>query len=375
MRVPRLVGLMAVDARERPARRACSEPPPDRPDLSIDRRRRTSYGSTADPGRGAARTPSSPCGSTSARASGGGAGVREPRGPHPPRRAAARTGGAARRPPSSRDAQLPSRRTVRGRLHRAAQLSLKPRCSATTPPVRLRQATFDQPASLQPVGEGGLVGPGADGLGEIDVRVRVGGHRAGDRRQRPHQVLGVDGAERRPGRVRELADHDPAAGPGHPVQLAQRRVRVLHVAQPEGDRHGVEGVVLEGQLRRVARGERQPGVLALADPEHAEGEVAGHDVGAGARRRAATRCRCRPPGRGSSARAGRRPPSRPPCATGGPGRGTARRWSGRTVPPRRRTSRRLRAAACPGMRGSRGHCGRRPPSSTRAGTPCGRPRR
>src|SRR5690242_20983183 len=55
----------------------------------------------------------------------------------------------------------------------------------------------------------------------------------------------VDRAERRPGRRAELADDDPAAGAGDSQQLAQTRVGVDDVAQPEGDRHRVERVVGE----------------------------------------------------------------------------------------------------------------------------------
>ena len=53
------------------------------------------------------------------------------------------------------------------------------------------------------------------------------------------------------GRVAELADHQPAAGPGHPGHLAQRGVGVVHVAQRERDRHRVEGGVGERQPQRV----------------------------------------------------------------------------------------------------------------------------
>ena len=63
-------------------------------------------------------------------------------------------------------------------------------------------------------GEAGLVGPRPDRLREVDVGLRVGGHGAGDRRERLHEVLEVDGAERRPGRRAELAHDDAAPGTG-----------------------------------------------------------------------------------------------------------------------------------------------------------------
>ena len=86
------------------------------------------------------------------------------------------------------------------------------RCSATMPPVRSRHCTRCQPAASMRRASVGLVRPGPDRLGEVDVRVRVAGHPAGDGRQRPHQILGVDGPPRRPRRPAELADHQPAAG-------------------------------------------------------------------------------------------------------------------------------------------------------------------
>ena len=92
------------------------------------------------------------------------------------------------------------------------------------PPVRFRQPTSTQPAA-EMVGEPGLVGPGADRLGEVDVGVRVGRDPPGHRRQRPHQVAEVEPAERRVDRSAELADHQAPARPGDPGHLPQRRRR------------------------------------------------------------------------------------------------------------------------------------------------------
>ena len=68
---------------------------------------------------------------------------------------------------------------------------------------------------------------------------------------------------RPPGRVTRRISRSPAE-------------RVDDVAQPEGDRDGVEGVVGERQLGAVAGRERQVRPGLLADLEHAEGEVARH---------------------------------------------------------------------------------------------------
>src|SRR5947208_17112656 len=80
------------------------------------------------------------------------------------------------------------------------------------------------------VGEGRLVRPGPDRLGQVDVGVWTRGDRAGDRRQRTHQVLDVGDPEGVPGGVAELADDEPAAGPGHSAHLAQAGERVDDVA-------------------------------------------------------------------------------------------------------------------------------------------------
>src|SRR5690242_21181218 len=47
-------------------------------------------------------------------------------------------------------------------------------------------------------GQFDLVGPLEDRLGQVHVRVRVGAHLPGHRGERAHQVVQVDGPERRP---------------------------------------------------------------------------------------------------------------------------------------------------------------------------------
>ncbi len=127
MRVPRPVGLMAVDARASARARGPFVDAPDRPDFRltvVDHVvRRYPRPGTEVPRHSVVHVwfGSGP--------GEGGGGVREPRrAGAAPGRAGAGTGGARRAP------------------RRGTQLSLKPRCSATTPPVRLRHATRDQPA-------------------------------------------------------------------------------------------------------------------------------------------------------------------------------------------------------------------------------------
>jgi hypothetical protein len=60
-----------------------------------------------------------------------------------------------------------------------------------------------------------------------------------------------------------------AAWPGDPGQLAQRRVHVGHVAQPERDRRRVERSVRERERQRVAGHHRHDPSASFAGLEHA----------------------------------------------------------------------------------------------------------
>ncbi|EFL39822.1 PASTA domain-containing protein [Streptomyces griseoflavus Tu4000] len=127
VRVPRLVGLMAVDARESARSRGLSVSAPDRPDFAfvvVDYVVRQ----YPQPGTEVPRDSVVHVWLDFGEGEGGGGVVLSRSRGSARRRAPAGTGGARPGP--------------RG----GAQLSLKPRCSATTPPVRLRHATFDQPA-------------------------------------------------------------------------------------------------------------------------------------------------------------------------------------------------------------------------------------
>ena len=102
---------------------------------------------------------------------------------------------------------------------------LYPACNATMPPVRLRHRTAAQPAREICVRQRRLVGPRSDRLGEVDVGLRIAGHRPRHPRQRPHQILLVHGGEQRIGGRGEFAHHQPTAGPGDAGHLTQRRLR------------------------------------------------------------------------------------------------------------------------------------------------------
>ena len=120
------------------------------------------------------------------------------------------------------------------------------------PPVRLRHRTADHPASAIRRASRGLVGPGPDRLGQVDVGVRVAAtprapSAAAPASGTPCRAV-ANSAVRRRG---ELAHHQPAAGPRHPRHLAQPRRVVDDVAQPEADGDRVEHAVGERQPRGV----------------------------------------------------------------------------------------------------------------------------
>ena len=132
-----------------------------------------------------------------------------------------------------------------------------------------------------PMRERRLVGPRADRLGQIHVRVGIRRHRPRDPRQRLHQVLLVRGREQRVRRRGELAHHQPPARPSHPRHLSQACGVVDDVAQPEADRHRIEHPVGERQPRRVAGDLGH--VAARSRGQHADREVRGHTPRAGRR--------------------------------------------------------------------------------------------
>ena len=114
-----------------------------------------------------------------------------------------------------------------------------------------------------------------------------------------------------------------------PPGLVTRRISmqggdgVGDVAQTEGDGHGVEAVVGVRQLEPVAGHEGQPRAAALADRQHAERDVGGHDEGTGRRERLARGAGPRRQVQHPVARPAGRPPPARASARRGPGRGTS----------------------------------------------------
>ena len=79
----------------------------------------------------------------------------------------------------------------------------------------------------------------------------------------------------------ELTDHQPPTRPADPPHLGQGGGRIVGVAQPEGDRHGVEGLVGERQRQGVSGHERQIAPASSTDGQHAQREVTRDHVGSG----------------------------------------------------------------------------------------------
>lgn len=152
VRVPRLVGLMAVDARESAAARGVLLSAPDRPDFAMTTVVDYVVRQYPPPGtevpRGAVVTVWFEFGEGEGAAAYGSRGARSRRpagyGANWTSRESPCSSGEVRGCGRATDGTRPPDHHARKRVHSA----LKPRCSATTPPVRLRQATFDQPAPV-----------------------------------------------------------------------------------------------------------------------------------------------------------------------------------------------------------------------------------
>jgi hypothetical protein len=164
--------------------------------------------------------------------------------------------------------------------------------------------------------------------------------------ERAHEVVRVHRAECLVRRLAELADDEATSRLGDAQELAQRGIRIGDVAQTEAHRHDVEGLVGEGQVHRVGRGEAEVRTALVAHAQHPQREVGGHDVDTGVGRTA--RCSCPVPAAMSSTTC---PGTASQAATtargarGGPGPARARRWSRRTCSRRHRTSRRRRGGS------------------------------
>ncbi len=121
------------------------------------------------------------------------------------------------------------------------------------------------PGLGDPLGQLALGRPRLDGLGEVDVGLGVAADLASHGRERPHEVLAVDGAEGAVGGLAELADDQPAAGLGDAQELAQRGIRVGDVAQPEAHGDDVEGARLAVQAQEIAGEDLE--LFFLLEPE------------------------------------------------------------------------------------------------------------
>ncbi len=86
-------------------------------------------------------------------------------------------------------------------------------------------------------------------------------------------VREVPGSQQRPRRLREFAHHEAATGLEHPVHLREGDLGLLHVAQPETDRDGVELVVAERQLHRIGFAELELRMLLVGLGDHHRREV------------------------------------------------------------------------------------------------------
>src|SRR6185436_921131 len=96
-----------------------------------------------------------------------------------------------------------------------------------------------------------LVGMQADRLGEVAVGVGVAGDLVAEPRQHLERVPVVGALERLP-HLRELEDHDAAAGLEHARHLRERRVLARHVAQAEAHGDAIEVGRWKGHALAVA---------------------------------------------------------------------------------------------------------------------------
>src|SRR5258708_24149405 len=95
-----------------------------------------------------------------------------------------------------------------------------------------------QTRAFEHPGEGRLVGMLADRFGEVAIRGSVAGHLLSQPRQDSERVEVVRALEGLP-YLRELEDHEPAAGPEHARHLRHRQILVSHVAQPKRDGYAI----------------------------------------------------------------------------------------------------------------------------------------
>ena len=112
----------------------------------------------------------------------------------------------------------------------------------------MRQVTRSKPARRDHRGEILLVREFADRFDEIGIGFAVAGHHLADARNGVERPRLVDAVEQRHVDLGEFEAEEAAAGLQHAKGLGKRRLDARHVADAEGDRVGVEGIVGEGQF-------------------------------------------------------------------------------------------------------------------------------
>jgi 1,4-dihydroxy-2-naphthoate polyprenyltransferase len=122
-------------------------------------------------------------------------------------------------------------------------------------------------------GEHGRLGKVRHGFGQIAVGVRLS--RAGQADHRRHDLTKVEAVRghQRPGGWRELEHHQPTSRSQHPSHLAQPRVSVDEVAEPETDGHGVDAGVGLRELADVPLAELDIRFALAGERQHARREI------------------------------------------------------------------------------------------------------
>src|ERR1700730_8483031 len=90
------------------------------------------------------------------------------------------------------------------------------------------------------------IGKPRDRFDEITIGLIVARDQAADTRDDAKRIGFVEPVEDGHVHIRKLETEELAAAPKNPVRLCQRPVEWRHVANAEGDRIGIEGVIGEG---------------------------------------------------------------------------------------------------------------------------------
>ncbi len=147
--------------------------------------------------------------------------------------------------------------------------------SATMPPPRSFQPMSAKPARRIASPRSSGTGESADARREVAVGAAARQDTPGERHQ-PVEPEAEEGPQRATW-ARDLEARQPPARPQHPRELTEPRAEVLHVANAEPDRGGVEAFVLERQREHVAADPLDRRRLPPRPLEHPLGEVqAGH---------------------------------------------------------------------------------------------------